>query len=415
MANPYSKVFRTVPGSWKFSSSGALARLPMSMVGISIVLMLHAWYDGQYGIGGRVSATYIIAQAICAPQLAKLVDRFGQRKIMLPSTIASGLLLTSLGFAAYLRTSEWVLHIFAILVGATIGSVGAMVRARWSAAITDSKQLHTAFSFESAVDELIFVIGPVLATILATNVYPPAGVIIAVAAMLVGGTLFFTQVATQPAPSPKVAGEKTKSAIRNPGMIPLVAIFITVGIIFGASDVATLAFAEEHHKDYLGGVILAFFALGSLISGLGYGARHWRSPLWKRLVIGLLGMAAGVSLFVFANSLPVLTAVMFLTGFAIAPTIINGNNMVQFLVSPKQLTEGLTWLGTGLGGGVSLGMSVGGMAVDEGGSHAGFQLVIAAAALAVVIVLAAIMPLKRQVAKMEELHRLEETSQPETD
>jgi hypothetical protein len=73
MLQPYRDVL-TRPGALAFSATGVLARLPMSMVGIGIVLMVSSIY-GSYGLAGRVSAVYVIAQAICSPQLARLVDR----------------------------------------------------------------------------------------------------------------------------------------------------------------------------------------------------------------------------------------------------------------------------------------------------------------------------------------------------
>ena len=138
------------------------------------------------------------------------------------------------------------------------------------------------------------------------------------------------------------------------------------------------------------------FALGSLISGLLYGAKHWLSPLWKRFAVGMVALAVGVALFVFVTSLPMLAVVMFVTGFAIAPTLINGNNLVQLLVPPSQLTEGLTWVGTALGVGVSIGTSVGGQRIDAAGAHAGFEIVLVAGALSVLVTLASLWTLRRR-------------------
>src|SRR5699024_497735 len=120
------------------------------------------------------------------------------------------------------------------------------------------------------------------------------------------------------------------------------------------------------------GGILAVFAAGSLIAGLGYGARHWMSALWKRFAIGVVALAAGSALFVFVTSIPMLAGVMFVAGFAIAPTLINGNGLVQHFVPRRRLTEGLTWVGTALGFGVSFGSSIAGAQIDRAGSHAGF-------------------------------------------
>ena len=135
---------------------------------------------------------------------------------------------------------------------------------------------------------------------------------------------------------------------------------------------------------------LAAFALGSMISGLGYGARHWLTPLWKRFAMGMVALACGVSLFFLVSSIEMLALVMFLTGFAIAPTLINGNGLVQHFVPAERLTEGLTWVGTTLGVGVSFGSSIAGMLIDQQGSHGGFLVVAASAGCAVLAVLASL-------------------------
>jgi MFS family permease len=186
--------------------------------------------------------------------------------------------------------------------------------------------------------------------------------------------------------------------MRSGGMVVLAIVFVAMGSIFGATDVSTVAFAEEAGNRGLAGVILAVFACGSLISGLLYGARHWTTPLWRRFAIGIVALAIGSALFVVVTSLVVLAVVMFVAGFAIAPTLINGNALVQHFVARERLTEGLTWVGTSLGVGVSLGSWVAGELIDRQGSHGGYLVVVGAAVLAVVAVLALLRTLRAGTA-----------------
>ncbi|ACZ20115.1 arabinose efflux permease family protein [Sanguibacter keddieii DSM 10542] len=394
--NPYRELL-AMPGTKQFSGAGALARLPMSMVGIGIVLMIQQT-TGSYGLAGRVSAAYIVAQAICSPQIAKLVDRKGQSRVMRPMFAVTSVAMLGLILSTALEAPEVWLYVFAVLTGATIGSVGSMVRARWSNLLPDPRRLHSAYSFESAVDELCFVVGPMLATILATSVAPTAGLVVPLLAVVVGGFWFLSLRSTEPPVSRPVEGVKHRSVLLNPGMLAVIAVFIGMGAVFGATDVATIAFAKEAGHEAMAGVILGVFAAGSLVSGLLYGAKHWVSPLWVRFALGMLALAVGVSLFFFVTSLPVLAAVMFVAGFAISPTLINGNNLVQLLVPPSQLTEGLTWVGTALGVGVSVGTSVAGVRIDADGAHAGFTVVMIAAGIGVLVTVAALGTLRRRTA-----------------
>ncbi|MFI2754012.1 MFS transporter [Cellulomonas sp. P22] len=382
MLSPYRKILSR-PGALAFSSSGVIARLPMSMAGIGIVLMVEALYH-SYGLAGRVSAVYVLAQAICSPQLARLVDRHGQARIMRPAILVASFGLTGLVTAASLGAPTPWLYVTAALTGATIGSFGALVRARWSNVLSSPRDLHTAYSLESVLDELVFVVGPVLATMLAANASPQAALVVPVVGMIVGGFWFLGLRSSQPAPNPRPAGQtRTRSVLRAGGMVVLAVVFATLGAVFGATDVATVAFADEHGRPDLAGVVLAVFALGSLISGLLYGLRHWTTALWKRFVIGTVGLAIGASLFVLVDSLAMLAIVMFVAGFTISPTLVNGNGLVQHFVPRERLTEGLTWVGTALGVGVSVGASVAGMAIDTQGSQGGFAVVVGAAVLTV--------------------------------
>jgi len=384
---PYKDVLSR-PGALRFSAAGTLARLPMSMVGIGIVLMVQSLY-GSYGLAGRVSAVYIVAQAVCSPQLARLVDRHGQARIMRPAVGVAAVGLVGLVTAAVLSAPEAVLYVAAAVTGAAIGSFGSLVRARWSFLLgDDERRIHTAYSLESALDELVFVIGPVAATLLATGVTPSAGLVVPLVAMVIGGYWFCSLRATEPPVAPADAPRPRGSVLRNPAMLVLMLVFVAMGSIFGANDVSTVAFADEAGQKSLAGPVLAVFAAGSLLSGLLYGTRHWKRPLHQRFANGTVALAAGVTLFFFVHSLPVLSAVMFVTGFAIAPTLINGNGMVQQLVAPERLTEGLTWVGTSLGVGVSVGSSIAGAQIDAHGSHGGFRVAMVSAAVAVIAVLA---------------------------
>ena len=400
MLRPYRDVLAR-PGALAFSSAGVLARLPMSMVGIAIVLAVPEVY-GSYGLAGQITAVYVIVHSVCAPLLAHLVDRFGQARVMRPALRVATVGIC--GLIAAIATAAHPLWIFAsaVVTGASIGSVGALVRARWSYILRDPAEVHTAYSLESALDEFVFIVGPVLATVLATNVASTAGLWLPAIAVLVGGWLLLSQRATEPPVVQRTHGAPGGNLLRSGGIIVLTLVFAGTGSIFGATDVSTVAFAEAQGDKSAAGWVLAVFACGSMISGLGYGLKHWTSPLWRRFVTGVLALAAGVSLFFVVTSLPVLAAVMFVTGFTIAPTIINGNSLVTTFVRKDQLTTGLAWIGTALGVGVSIGSAVAGAVIDRSGAHGGFLVVAASAAFMVLSTVVAVPILRSGSAVVDE-------------
>lgn len=383
------------PGATRFSAAGVVARMPMSMVGIGIVLMISTLY-GSYGLAGRVSAAYLVAQAACTPLLARLVDTHGQAVVMRPATVVAALAMTALVVATSLHAPPAWLYAAAVLTGASLGSFGSMVRARWTYVLgPDVQRLHTAYSWESALDEAVFIVGPILATLLATAVAPAAGIVVPIVAVLGGGLWFLALRGTEPPPAAPGAPRPRGTVLRAPGMAMLAVVFVAVGMIFGGVDVSVVAFTDELGRKELAGLVLAAFGLGSMVAGLLFGSRHWTAPVYRQFTIGAVLLSLGVASFTLAHSLGVMVAAMMVVGLTIAPTIITGNGLVTTLVPPGRLTEGLAWVGTALGVGVSLGSSLGGSMIDRAGSAGGFGVVVAGGGAALVATLVALPVLRR--------------------
>ena len=395
MATSYRTIL-THPGARSFTTAGLIARFPMSMVGIATILAVEELY-GSYTAAGLVSAANFVAMAVGAPILARCVDRYGQSRVMLPAVLVSSLSLVGLVLAAAMRTHLGVLAALSALAGGLAGSMGSLVRARWTAMLTRPEEVHAAFSLEAALDETAFMIGPVLATALCTTPALPvtSGWIAAMALQTGGGLWFLSQRATEPAPHPRRrrtarpgrgAGERARGpeaaaptshrpVLGHGAVASIVVIFLTSGAMFGANDVTVVAFATELGQKSAAGAALAAWAAGSFLAALAYGSRSWGWPLWKQLAAGALALALGAATFTVAPNLAVLSALYALTGLAIAPTITSGNNIIQVTVAPSQLTEGLAWVSTALNIGVSLGSLIAGRVLDASGSRGGYLLV----------------------------------------
>ena len=383
---PYREVL-SVPGAPAFVAAGALARLPISMVGLGIVFLVQAT-TGSYGVAGAVAAVFGLVQAVASPVVARAVDRWGQARVMRPA-----IAVHVLGLVLLVAFAQYGLPIGAVvaaaaLAGATIGSLGALVRARWSYVLgQDTRRRHTAYSLESVLDEAVFIGGPLLVTVLATQASPTFGLLAAAAAVAVGGSLLMAQHRTEPPPSGVRAVAGT-GVLRSPGMVVVVLAFLFVGVIFGAVEVVTVAFTQERGAPAAAGWVLASFALGSMLAGVGYGLVQWRSPSVQRFRLGVVLLAVGVVPVSLVQEVWLLAMVGFVAGFTISPMLISGNAVVQDLVVPARLTEGLTWIATALGLGVAGGAAVAGQVVDAAGAHTAFRVPVAAGLAAAVIALA---------------------------
>lgn len=423
MLSTYSRILAR-PGAWQFSAAGLIARFPMSMVGISTILAVQELY-GSYSAAGAVSAANIVAAAVGSPMLARAVDRYGQRRVMLPAVLASGSSLLGLIVATTAVAPLWSLIVLSALAGGLGGSMGSLVRSRWTVVLSSPDDIHTAFSLEAALDEVAFMVGPVLATALCTTeVLPVTSGWIAALLMQVAGSLWFlSQRATEPPAHPRTRSDdatslspadatgdrgrlqgrgrdRTGQTQPVPGVLSygavrcVVAVFLCSGIMFGANDVSAVAFATELGVKSQSGIALAAWAAGSFLAALAYGARPWGWSLSTQLAAGTAWLAVGASTFLLAPNLAVLAILYVTVGLGTAPTITTGNNIIQASVAPSQLTEGLAWIGTSLNIGVSLGSLLAGHAIDAAGSRGGYSLTAAAAWAGVVVMLVGLRTLR---------------------
>lgn len=393
MLKSYIDILR-LPGAWQFSSAAAIMRLPMSMFSIAFVLVIKEVYE-SYTLAGAVAATQVISLSLVAPILSRAVDRYGQRAVMLPA-----MLLTSLSLIAFIGLTWWkapisIIFIVAAVQGASWGAPGALVRSRWSQVVSSPSQLNTAYALEAAIDEVAYIAGPIMATVMGTALFPSAGLVAAVFFILIGSVGFFSQTSSEPKPHAVQSNERQRSVITIPVVVVLALTYIGAGAMFGATDLAVVAFTEKLGVQAMSGVLLGIFAFGSLIAALIYGARTWRSPLWKLFALGIVSLALGASSFLFATNLWMLGLAMVITGLTIAPTMTNVNMLIARAVPDRQLTEGLTWMSTAMNIGVSVGSMLGGVVVDSYSVHGGFVLVVICAWLMVALMLAGLRTVKQ--------------------
>lgn len=368
----------TEPVVRRFVGFGLLGRVAISMMSLGVILLISG-LTGSYTDAGLLSGIGVLSGAAGMPVLGRLADRYGQSRVTLLAIPLHGAGLVSLVALAVLGLPVWALVPPAFVMGAAYPPIGSFVRARWSARLGGTPRLTTAYAFESVVDELIFVTGPVLATLLATRVHPSAGLAAALVFTLVGGIGFARQRVTDP-PRQVVQGRRA-SAVRTPVVHTVVLVNLIAGAALGSIDVAVVAFTSAAHVRWAAGLVLALFAVGSAIGGLTFGAVPWRvDPLGRFAGTGTLLGVVFVPL-VFAPSVGWLVPLGFLSGLGISPLIVASNTLVERNVHRDRLTEALTWLTTGLLVGVAAGSWLTGRVVDVTDGFHGF-LVVTPAALA---------------------------------
>lgn len=384
MPNPYSAIFRA-PGAKGFAAAGFFARLPIAMAPIGIVAMLSQTH-GEYWLAGAVSATFALSNALITPQISRVVDRLGQTRVLAPTTLVSVLAFIVLILAANQNWPIWTLFASA-LFAALMPSIPAMLRARWSELFSDRPELNTAFAFESAADELVYIAGASLSVGLSVALFPEAGLVASTLLLAVGSAAFIAQRSTQPRIRP--AAERSRQSafwLRPVQIITLALIFI--GAIFATAEVSTVAITAELGQPGAASFVVGVYAIGSFVLGLVVGAFNIRLALQKQLAVAVAVIALTTLPLLVVDTVPLLALAVFVSGIAISPTFITAFGIIERRVPAAMLTEGITWVMTGIGIGVALGSFASGWVVDNYGASNGFWVSVAAGTLALITILA---------------------------
>jgi MFS family permease len=366
MLDTYRRILNR-PGTALFSATGLVARLPMSMVALGIVLLVENATD-SYGLAGSVSAAMLIGQAAFAVPQGRLLDRLGQSRVLPLVVTIWGAGLSLLMWAV---EADWPIataYVLAVVCGAGLPAIGSSVRARWAHVLDKERDVQTAFALEAVADEAVFMLGPIIVTVLATTVHPVAGLSAALATGLVGTFYFAAQRSTAPPPHPRAPTRAERVPLPWVTVVPLTVVCLALGLLFGAAEVTAVAFAEEQHAKSYVGVLLAIWAFGSLLAGVVTGAVTWRKGPLVRLRVGALGMAATMVPMPFIDSMWVMGIALFAAGFAIAPTLIATMSLAEQVLPSSRLTEGMAVLHNGLIGGVAPGATVAGIVIDAHGA-----------------------------------------------
>ncbi|MEL3948936.1 MULTISPECIES: MFS transporter [Streptomyces] len=386
--NPYARLF-AIPGATAFTVGNLIARLPMGMFSVSAVIMIAGARD-SYALAGAVTATGLAATAVVGPWTARMVDRYGQARVAVPATVLAVLGSLSLLLCVRFGAPDWTLFA-SYAATATTPNTGGMSRARWSHLLKgEPDALHTANSFEQAADELCFMLGPVLAAFLCGALFPQAGTLVGAVLLLTGVLLFAAQRTTEPPVRERTdKAPRPKSPLRTRGMPALLVVFLATGAVFGAMEVATVAYADERGHKAAAGVVLALQAAGSCGAGLVYGALRPSGSPDRRHVLCGLAMAVLMTLPLLAvaatGSLVVLAGALLVAGMATAPTMVTGMTLVQRYAPEGQLNEAMTLAVTGLLGGIACGAAGGGWTAEHVSPAAAYAVPVAAALCALLL------------------------------
>ncbi|WP_066951367.1 MFS transporter [Microtetraspora fusca] len=358
MFAPYRRLL-THPGVPHLLVSGLVVKLGTPVLSLALLL---AAVDrlGSYAAAGLVLTGHALALALCAPLGGRLADRYGPRP-----ALTGYLAAHALAYALLLLAPPALMIGAAVLLGATTPPAGSVIRGAWPLLVPVAS-VSAAYAVDNAVNELMFIAGPLLVPVL-TLAVPAYGVVAAAGAAVLLGTalLLASSAVRQAAPTPpgrlRLAGPLTH---RRTFLLLTIAAFGT--FTFGCLRIATVASAAAFGSAASAGVLMGMLSAGALLGTLGYGARAW--PIIGGRLLVLLSLAEAAILLGggWAPGFVTLAVLMTLVGLVTGPR----DAVVPALLSDdapaRYRTEVFAWLNTFMWAGYGLGTAVAGRLI---GSH----------------------------------------------
>jgi predicted MFS family arabinose efflux permease len=382
MLATYRPLFRSARAR-RLVATSLSARLAVGIFGLPLVLTVRD-ATGSYAAAGVVSGAWSAGVAVGAPLRGRLVDRRGSRRALPPLAVVSAVALGALPLLAHTE-SVWVLGPVATLSGLAMPPFVASMRVEWQGLLgKGDPRLAQAYAFESAAQVAMFVIGPLIAAGGVALVGPGATLSATAALMLAGGLAFAFEAAVERGAEP-VHG---RAPIRIPGVLTLVLATLLADTALGVVDVTLIAFGDLRGAPEAGGVLIALFAAGSVLGGLGWGARSWRGSPSVQLAAITAAATVAMAPLALAGSVPVAAALVVIAGAPSAAQWAAASLALDRASGGSAGAEAYTWLSTANAVGIALGSVVAGALVEASGTPSAFLAGCAATALATVLLVA---------------------------
>ncbi|MFD9333700.1 MFS transporter [Streptomyces sp. NPDC060028] len=335
-----------------------IGRLPTAMTALAMTLTLRA-HDADFRFVGLATAVLAVAGAVGGPVLGRMVDRWGQRDVLVTSAVLSscGTVLIALG-----PSNRAVVLAGAVLAGAATPPLEPCLRTLWPR-LVGQENLQRAFSMDAAAQELVFIGGPLIVSAAVALGSPQAAVLLSAALCLVG-----TLIMASSRPSREWRGQPGTrdwlGPLRSRALVMLFLGLAGAGAAIGGLNIVAVAYAEREHVAGGAGTLLALSAVGALIGAVAYGRREW--PMAPTAQAVLYGGGLTVTYLLVATMAPagVMALVCLSTGLFLSPLLVVSFTLVDALAPEGTVTEAFAWLITLLTTGTALGSALAGLVLE---------------------------------------------------
>lgn len=392
------------PAVLRLIAVGTVARLPHAAAGILLTLHVVDTLHLGFAQSGIVAAAVTVGIAVGGPWRGRRVDTVGLRKALIPSIVAEMLIWTVAGLVPF-----WALVPLAFVGGALSLPVFSLIRQSLSVQ-TQGPVRRAAFTVDSMATEIVFMIGPATAVIVAQKLSTTFGLMaVGWAAALAGVALMImnpptrsdqprrsdedieddldyslqSAVAAAPANLNQIAGDiesagqrlarrRMRARLRErrdrhlpwlslPALATLVAAAAAGFVLIGTevSIIASLR-AAGHAEDL--GLVFFFWCGASVVGGLIYAALN--RPVSPMILLALMG-ATAIPMFLAEDSWS-LALWSIPTGLFCAPVLSSASERLTTLVPEEVRGEAMGWYGSATTIGTAAGSPIVGLVIDAG-------------------------------------------------
>jgi MFS family permease len=361
-----------------------VARLPLGAIALLLLLRVADAHD--YTSAGIVDAVFAMGYGISQPLSSRLVDRFGQTRVIVPMSIACAAALAIIG-AAPDATSVVGFAGLALLTALLYPPLGGSMRALWDFMLPTDEERHVGYSIDAGTAEIIWTVGPlVLVGVFAATYGADVGLLLCACILVAGGLGF---AACQPSrrwrPSETEHARGVLGPLRSPGIRTLVLVAAVAGAHFNSMQLAVTAFGRTQGSTGSVGVLLGLWAAGSLIAGLLLTRVPPPRSAARRLALVMGAMGALGATLGLAQSTLVAGILLFIVGAGVAPYFVTLNVALGSVAPVGMLTESYGLTATAATVGAALFVPFAGAITDHGGAAWSLTVAGGLPALAVVV------------------------------
>lgn len=350
--NRYVDLLRT-PGVARIIAAQLTARFPSGMISLGFLLHMERIFD-SYAAAGIVLAATSVGQAISGPLTSRLMGVLGMRRVLISTIAVCALALTAI---ALLELPLWGYVVLGAVTGLSYPPVQPAVRTIYPKMV-NGRQLTPLFSLDASAQEIIWIAGPVVVTFVGTQVSTVAGVLLSVIFLVGGGAWFVLSPEVGRVRIPRSKRRFGTVLARPPVLIATIVGFLVVGSCAAIEVGVVASFGEGSAES---GIVLAIWAISSLVGGLAFG--HIPIGPWA-LARRVLVIFIGASLAIFAFEFWTLSLTLVIAGLCLAPALAVMFSAVSASVKFSDTAEAYGWVGTGQLIGAAAGSAVAGFLID---------------------------------------------------